>query len=337
MVERDGKAVVRQGRLEQGRLAEEVVPRGAGHGRACFEIEQAELSAYREVVAVRGVRDWIGWAVRGEDDGGGGGAERGLWVRVVRNGRGQREEFVVDLGQVLLQLRDVRFELLRRSQRRSPRFFLDVDVTATVAGFGVVGAGGLLAADTVADERPGMTFPFQEVQELPVSVVQSLYGLDRAEGEGRLAVEGVVRFVHRVFGDGAVVQSRFWYRGRGGRLCRAMSRVDTPVEKTTVQVQAQDGGPVERCHEFKLAGTRLFCHGFPVRVQGQWIRLALRTSLVRRLHVSSSRGLIHGRVEKYRPRVLDDVVGNSDTISRLKVIAKDGNVPHLIISVTGIF
>ncbi|KAH9982879.1 P-loop containing nucleoside triphosphate hydrolase protein, partial [Lactifluus volemus] len=37
-------------------------------------------------------------------------------------------------------------------------------------------------------------------------------------------------------------------------------------------------------------------------------------------------------VEKYRPSVLDDIVGNSDTISRLKVIAKDGNVPHLIIS-----
>jgi len=30
--------------------------------------------------------------------------------------------------------------------------------------------------------------------------------------------------------------------------------------------------------------------------------------------------------------MLDDIVGNSDTISRLKVIAKDGNVPHLIIS-----
>jgi hypothetical protein len=39
------------------------------------------------------------------------------------------------------------------------------------------------------------------------------------------------------------------------------------------------------------------------------------------------------RVEKYRPRVLDDVVGNSDTIERLKVIARDGNCPHLIISV----
>jgi replication factor C subunit 2/4 len=39
------------------------------------------------------------------------------------------------------------------------------------------------------------------------------------------------------------------------------------------------------------------------------------------------------RVEKYRPQVLDDIVGNQDTIDRLKVIAKDGNCPHIIISV----
>jgi hypothetical protein len=39
------------------------------------------------------------------------------------------------------------------------------------------------------------------------------------------------------------------------------------------------------------------------------------------------------RVEKYRPVSLDDVVGNVDTIERLKVIAKDGNCPHIIISV----
>jgi hypothetical protein len=39
------------------------------------------------------------------------------------------------------------------------------------------------------------------------------------------------------------------------------------------------------------------------------------------------------RVEKFRPKVLDDVVGNSETIERLKVIARDGNCPHIIISV----
>ncbi|KAG8955429.1 replication factor C subunit 4 [Tulasnella sp. 424] len=37
-------------------------------------------------------------------------------------------------------------------------------------------------------------------------------------------------------------------------------------------------------------------------------------------------------VEKYRPKILDDIVGNQDTIERLKVIAKEGNCPHIIIS-----
>ncbi|KAJ8482583.1 hypothetical protein ONZ45_g14896 [Pleurotus djamor] len=37
-------------------------------------------------------------------------------------------------------------------------------------------------------------------------------------------------------------------------------------------------------------------------------------------------------VEKYRPNVLDDVVGNAETMDRLKVIARDGNCPHIIIS-----
>eukprot|EP00121_Abeoforma_whisleri_P010161 Awhi_evm1s9365 len=37
-------------------------------------------------------------------------------------------------------------------------------------------------------------------------------------------------------------------------------------------------------------------------------------------------------VEKYRPLVLDDVVGNEETVSRLKVIAENGNMPNLILS-----
>jgi replication factor C subunit 2/4 len=38
------------------------------------------------------------------------------------------------------------------------------------------------------------------------------------------------------------------------------------------------------------------------------------------------------RVEKYRPVFLDDIVGNTETIERLKIIARDGNMPHVIIS-----
>lgn len=37
-------------------------------------------------------------------------------------------------------------------------------------------------------------------------------------------------------------------------------------------------------------------------------------------------------MEKYRPVFLDDVVGNTETIERLKIIAKEGNMPHVIIS-----
>ncbi|KAL9084673.1 MAG: hypothetical protein Q9159_005103 [Coniocarpon cinnabarinum] len=39
-------------------------------------------------------------------------------------------------------------------------------------------------------------------------------------------------------------------------------------------------------------------------------------------------------VEKYRPITLDDVTGNTDTLARLKIIARDGNLPHIIISGT---
>ncbi|KAK0535735.1 replication factor C subunit 4 [Tilletia horrida] len=37
-------------------------------------------------------------------------------------------------------------------------------------------------------------------------------------------------------------------------------------------------------------------------------------------------------VERYRPQTLDDVVGNSQTIDRLKAIQEGGNCPHLLIS-----
>jgi DNA polymerase III delta prime subunit len=39
------------------------------------------------------------------------------------------------------------------------------------------------------------------------------------------------------------------------------------------------------------------------------------------------------RVEKYRPQKLSDVVGNEDAVQRLRAIAKDGNMPHMILTV----
>jgi hypothetical protein len=37
-------------------------------------------------------------------------------------------------------------------------------------------------------------------------------------------------------------------------------------------------------------------------------------------------------VEKHRPRVLSDVVGNAEAVERLSIIAKQGNMPNIILS-----
>ena len=39
-------------------------------------------------------------------------------------------------------------------------------------------------------------------------------------------------------------------------------------------------------------------------------------------------------MEKYRPQRLNDVVGNEDAVQRLRAIAKDGNMPHMILTVS---
>lgn len=39
-------------------------------------------------------------------------------------------------------------------------------------------------------------------------------------------------------------------------------------------------------------------------------------------------------VEKFRPSKVVDIVGNEDAVSRLQVIARDGNMPNLILSVS---
>ena len=63
----------------------------------------------------------------------------------------------------------------------------------------------------------------------------------------------------------------------------------------------------------------------------QWPRsLANRAACVRRLVVVGRR---RRRVEKYRPLELKDTVGNEETNARLQVIAREGNMPNLIISV----
>ena len=37
-------------------------------------------------------------------------------------------------------------------------------------------------------------------------------------------------------------------------------------------------------------------------------------------------------IEKYRPETFQEIVGNQETVSRLSVFARDGNVPNIIIA-----
>ena len=43
------------------------------------------------------------------------------------------------------------------------------------------------------------------------------------------------------------------------------------------------------------------------------------------------------RVEKYRPMVLEDIVGNAEAVDRMTAIASQGNMPNLIFSVCELF
>lgn len=38
------------------------------------------------------------------------------------------------------------------------------------------------------------------------------------------------------------------------------------------------------------------------------------------------------QVEKYRPHLIEDIVGNEEAVERLQVIGAEGNMPHLILS-----
>lgn len=40
------------------------------------------------------------------------------------------------------------------------------------------------------------------------------------------------------------------------------------------------------------------------------------------------------QVEKYRPQLVKDIVGNAEAVGRLQVIAEEGNLPNIILSVS---
>jgi replication factor C subunit 2/4 len=65
-----------------------------------------------------------------------------------------------------------------------------------------------------------------------------------------------------------------------------------------------------------------------------FIKLSLSTKVTMSEALKAKKGGAYDVpwVEKYRPKVLADVVGNEETILRLEAIAEQGNMPNLILS-----
>ena len=77
---------------------------------------------------------------------------------------------------------------------------------------------------------------------------------------------------------------------------------------------------------------------FPLQSPQWWTMATAGTKRKANTPAAASGGGVKGTggyempwVEKYRPRILDDVVGNDDTLVRLRAIAEDGNMPNLIL------
>jgi len=50
------------------------------------------------------------------------------------------------------------------------------------------------------------------------------------------------------------------------------------------------------------------------------------------MEVDKAKGYSLPWVEKYRPTFMSDIVGNRETVERLGVFAREGNLPNIIIA-----
>ena len=64
------------------------------------------------------------------------------------------------------------------------------------------------------------------------------------------------------------------------------------------------------------------------------MRIILETVVINLTHIQCDKvkGYSLPWVEKYRPTFMSDIVGNRETVERLGVFAREGNLPNIIIA-----
>ena len=52
------------------------------------------------------------------------------------------------------------------------------------------------------------------------------------------------------------------------------------------------------------------------------------------MHILGPESLFHMQVEKFRPTLVREIVGNQEAVERLQIISEEGNMPNIILAVT---
>ncbi|KAJ3202069.1 replication factor C subunit 4, partial [Entophlyctis luteolus] len=85
----------------------------------------------------------------------------------------------------------------------------------------------------------------------------------------------------------------------------------------------------ERLTELVVGTMKLRNQCFQLQDQNRMLKEYIENLMSKGVGAAGGAGT---KVEQYRPLVLTDIVGNEETVARLRVIARDGNMPNIIIS-----
>ena len=111
---------------------------------------------------------------------------------------------------------------------------------------------------------------------------------------------------------------------QGSRVCRRVVQCDYPLAHLHGVVRGNTAcaacqAEVWRLYLSRLPRTATFAYASPVGAH---------------LHSFTQSPAAACQVEKYRPHLIKDIVGNEEAVARLAVIAEEGNLPNVILAVS---